>query len=499
MKFLVSFWALLAPVWLSAQSQVWQVPIVYHDLQLRLPQATVLDSIIFDAPVDGQVFLRFDGHCTATVGDRIILAASYTNDWDSNDGNTDVRPVDSLHLTQCFNHTRVYNVTAGQNIMYAVAHNIVDTDGNGIASIDGQFTVSYIPNEDVLQRLSGKGVISSGFIFTNDVKVFDQITIEVPEAGQLMANYEGRCFMDYNDTALFVLSLDTLWPAQPDNIEISFSNDNYFTQIVQRQLMDVGQGTYTIYLLGRKTGGNLESNENFINGTLSTQFIPDAQAGSILVSDSQEDKDILPGVPQKISELEIQVPENGTILLSYAGLMNAGPEEIMEVSLVQEGPFDILLSKRIVQSFLTLEPNTAFSQSGYVKAQPGAYRFAVYADFDASSSWSGVANVDGLLTAQFLKDPVITAVDHTLSDGNELTWYPNPTTGLIYAKAPARNDTYLLSVYNANGQLVLQSKDLSSTNVSADLTKLPEGIYQVSVRKGDKVEMQSVLKVAPRN
>lgn len=495
MKSIFTFWALLVPVWLSAQSQVWQVPVVHHDIQLRLPEATVLDSIIIDVPHDGNVFLRFDGNCTASLGDRIIMAASDRNDWETNDGNTDVRPKDSLHLTQAFNHTRVYPVTAGQHTMYAVAHNYAGTDGTGIASFEGQFTVMYVPKEEDVLRLNGKGVFRNAFIFPEGVQLLDSVTIEVPEAGELLVSLDAYIDMENNDSAWLTLSLDPVWPAQAEIIEANMSDEHFDMNIIHRQLFSVGQGTHTIHILGRKVIGDFETNNNFLYGTLALQFLPAEQVGTLFRNEVVVDKEIFSDAPQLIGEVEVNVPEDGTLLVQYTGLIQSAPEEIITVSLVQEAPIDSTFSERLVQSEVFLDPFKNFAQGAYLKVQPGVHRFAVYADYDDNGSGAEEKLVKGMLTAQFFKEPVVSAVDHTLSIGNEISWYPNPTTGLIYAKTPPTfsDNPCLLSIYNAAGQLV-HSANLSLSNLKADLSKLPEGIYQVSLKQGDKVETQGVVK-----
>jgi hypothetical protein len=41
----------------------------------------VVGQVTFNAPANGKVILRFDGHCVSAFGDRIILAASENMSW----------------------------------------------------------------------------------------------------------------------------------------------------------------------------------------------------------------------------------------------------------------------------------------------------------------------------------------------------------------------------------------------------------------------------------
>src|SRR6188768_897301 len=65
---------LLLPVCVNAQNQLKQTKIHAENVQLRLPESTVFDSISIEVPDSGKVTVIFDGNCTSTVDDRIILA-----------------------------------------------------------------------------------------------------------------------------------------------------------------------------------------------------------------------------------------------------------------------------------------------------------------------------------------------------------------------------------------------------------------------------------------
>ena len=104
---------LLLPISLLSQTHVWQTAVSVNDIDLRQPSAVTLASLTIEIPADGRVFVKFDGNCTSTTGDRIILAASQYDDWDTNDGNTSCTVYDPLYPTNCFNHSRVYDATAG--------------------------------------------------------------------------------------------------------------------------------------------------------------------------------------------------------------------------------------------------------------------------------------------------------------------------------------------------------------------------------------------------
>ncbi len=105
-----------------------------------------LATINYTAPSAGKVLVTFDGKCSSSDGDRIILAASDVADWGINDGACSVEAFDSDINTSSFSHSRTYSVSAGSNTFYAVGENYVETDGSGSASVYASFTLKFFPD-----------------------------------------------------------------------------------------------------------------------------------------------------------------------------------------------------------------------------------------------------------------------------------------------------------------------------------------------------------------
>jgi hypothetical protein len=106
-----------------------------------------LAQIDFEAPSAGQVLVHFDGFATASVGDRLLMAASDVVGWTPNDGQVSMEAPNADVSSISFSHTRLYDVEAGNHSFYAVGENYVELDGSGIASVYGNFTLSFYPAE----------------------------------------------------------------------------------------------------------------------------------------------------------------------------------------------------------------------------------------------------------------------------------------------------------------------------------------------------------------
>jgi hypothetical protein len=100
-------------------------------------------KVTLNISAPGKVVVTFSGDGTPDTGDRLVLAASdESKTWGVNDGNV------SIKASGAFSHTRSYtfNSAVGPKTFYAVAHNYVDTKGNGQASIYATLTATFYPN-----------------------------------------------------------------------------------------------------------------------------------------------------------------------------------------------------------------------------------------------------------------------------------------------------------------------------------------------------------------
>ena len=115
------------------------------DLNDNLVQLT---SISLNAPGPGVVLVALDGKLTSDPGDRIELGASDGLLLPDYDGKLTLEAIDLDLNRNCFAHSRVYTVGAGQHTYYALARTESSTQGSGIVDIFGGLTVKYFPNQN---------------------------------------------------------------------------------------------------------------------------------------------------------------------------------------------------------------------------------------------------------------------------------------------------------------------------------------------------------------
>ncbi len=77
---------------------------------------------------------------------------------------------------------------------------------------------------------------------------------------------------------------------------------------------------------------------------------------------------------------------------------------------------------------------------------------------------------------------------------DNLTIYPNPSTGIIKITLPnPSNDEILIKVMNINGQLIFSEKRSSSINEQIDLTKSGKGIYLIKVETPRTTQVERIV------
>lgn len=119
-----------------------------YNINLR-GNPVALDSIQFNFPTPGKVFVYFDGFAFADIGDRLLFAASDHIGWTADAGNTTIEVPNSDQNHANFAHAMVYDVTPGPSTFYAISQNYVETDGSGVGSVYGNLCAVYFPDNTV--------------------------------------------------------------------------------------------------------------------------------------------------------------------------------------------------------------------------------------------------------------------------------------------------------------------------------------------------------------
>ena len=131
-----------------------------------------LASIPVNSEEAATAIATFDGNCSPSFGDRIILAASDKPDWKANAGSVSAQMSSLESKNVNFSHTMAYNITAGENNFYAVGENFEVKEGDGKASIYGSLVVQLWKEEST-------GITPYTSVLSRDIVIWPNPVSEV--------------------------------------------------------------------------------------------------------------------------------------------------------------------------------------------------------------------------------------------------------------------------------------------------------------------------------
>ena len=449
--------------------------------------AVVVGQITINAPANGRVILRFDGHCISSVGDRIVLAASETNNWGPNDGSVEVEAADADVNSNAFSHTRSYGVDAGETTFYAIAQNSVEMDGTGIASIFGSLTAEWFP------VIAGPGKAFAehkGFFYENIFMegaptVLNQISINPTVPGKVIVRFDGKCVSTYGDLMFFAASNTPNWT----NYDGSASNEviddalNRFS-FAHVRVYDVTPGSHTFYAVAENYYETYGNGFVSIYGSLTVQFYPDAAATvPVFQAISTPFGVNIEGPPVPVGQINLNAPVAGKVELNFAGtcIGNYGDQIRLAAS---DGPNWAPNDGNINFEPYSSDLNrVSFSHTRVYDVLPGDHDFYAvvqnYEEFDGG----GLAVVYASLTAKFFPSETIDSQEPEVFSSFKIS--PNPANDMLHIQYPElAGDAFLLTLCDQNGR-VLKMVEKAPLDYSEQMTlqlfNLPAGMYFLKV------------------
>ncbi len=279
------------------------------ETEIDLTDETVIGQVTINPSTAGTAIVRFDGDCISDVGDRIILAASDTNTWSVNDGSVGLEAYSEDINSNSFSHSRAYDISAGSHTFYAVAHNYVESEGSGVASIYGSLTVEFFPNGS---QVGFQGITEVDIDLTNQT-VVGQVTLNPSTPGKVLVHFDGDCVSDVNDRIVLAASNTNTWDVNDGNVSVQApGSDVDANSFSHTRVYDVTAGTHDFYAIAHnyvETGG---SGIASIYGSLTAEFFP-AVASSIAGQSTNNPLSIYPNPGLDIIFIEYQNYKNSTV------------------------------------------------------------------------------------------------------------------------------------------------------------------------------------------
>jgi len=454
-----------------AQNIVEHLGIIQTNVDLS--NRTVLGSVTISPTVPGKVIVRFDGTCTSDPGDRIILAASNTDNWGTNDGSVSVEAVDSDVDKRPFSHTRVYEVSAGDHTYNAIGHNYVETEGDGIASVYGSLTVKFIPKSTIL--VDHKEISQTNIDLTNE-RTVGRITINPPCPGKVIVHFDGKCISDPGDRIILAASNSNSWSPNEGNANVeAISNDLNRNSFSHSQVYDVQAGSQTFYAIAHNYVETAGDGEASIYGTLTVEFLPISNA--IIGHDGVRQTRIDLSSRVTVGSVTIKPQEPGMAIVRFDGtcISSVGDRIVLASSDTDNwSPNDGNVNFEAASSMV---PRNSFSHTRAYRVTAGLHTFNAIAHNYVETDGNGEASIYGNLTVEFI--PGTTVGIPTWDEDELLSFYPNPTSGILQIDQPLNfftEKSISIQILDIQGR-ILQKINPDLVQGHIDLSTYPTGFY----------------------
>lgn len=436
--------------------------------------ATTVGELTINPTEAGKVIVRFDGDCYASVGDRIIVAASNTTNWGINDGNIGIEVIDGDLNHRSFSHTRVYDVAAGSHTFYAIAHNYVETDGDGMTSIYGSLTVEFVPATAGIVEHTG---ITSGSLDLSSLTTVTSTTIAPTEPGKVIVRFDGACYASVGDRIILASSDAPSWTANDGNIGVEVYdtdlNNNTFSHT---RVYDVTAGSHTFYAVAQnyvETDGDAMAT---IYGSFTVQFVPTTGGMVGFQGIGTSNPDV--STTTAMGQVTIAPTVAGKAIVSFDGDCYASVGDLLVLAASNSMNWTANDGNVGVECYDTDLNHESFSHTRVYDVVAGSQTFYGLAQNYVETDGDGSAAIYGSLVVSFVPNPSSSGINGV--DEVELSVYPNPTNGQVRIDLGSTMEEHTINIYNANGALVASEQVNRKASFDYQLPAV-KGIYLVQL------------------
>jgi hypothetical protein len=485
--YVLVFFCLIA-VQCIGQSQFYSIPVILNDTYLR-DSAHVIGRLDLDFPVDGKVFVQFDGEGFGDTLDRIIVAANNRPDWDTNDGNVSFIANEQGEGI-CFSHTRTFSVTAGQHSFYAVAHNYVDTDGSGIASIFGTLSVEFIPqNADLI----GESSITIEEYEALLPIAFDTITFEASGPGKAELRLNGNVDVNFGDVILVAVTDTKDWDyTDPGNIALEGTtpSENYVGFSVTKVVDIPEAGTYTFYAMAQR--GYEEEGNGYIYAysNFHARFYPATSdhvisGRKIIKENFNLDQDL-----RLLDSIELNVSHAGKVEIRFDGDLKSFPGHRILLAANNSPSYELLQGSVILETTDADFDRHLFVHTQAFDVTPGNHTYYVMAE-DYQGTGSTSIDLNGHFLVKFYPESVVSATDDHVTALPFEIW-PNPATDHISIQYQHADEPMTVSILDMQGHVIRQKRNVVSGS-ELEISTLPSGIYIIQLSNGEGIGYKKLV------
>ncbi len=478
-----------------AQRLSWQFDVTLPPTNVRLDTPYQMTVQTVDIPENGYVVAKLEGECKSTWGDRIVFAVSDNKWWSSNFGNVGVNVIDSNFINN-FSHTMVYKVNKGQYTFYALAHNFVDRDGSGVASVVGRMILEFIPDQNGKALVNINNMIHYPLILNTNELLIDSLTISMQKAGGAYVTLNGTVASLADQELIFNLKVDDLNSPKISDIGFYTVSQLKSLNFSLNRYLEFSAGTHKVYITAQKLGGNFGSDYNGLISTFSSQIFYNDDHDAKINSVTKETTISNYNQPVILGSLEIPILAKGKIQIAYSGEteIRSGEELDLEAKLDGVVPSNAIRTKNVMTH--DKDKVVYFSRNEIIDVTPGIIKIDLEGIMKGNNPMQGTRNVDANLTVKFISETTTASEDIKESNSGSWSIYPNP----FYENIQLGSDLQMsepcsVHIINPLGQEIYKSNTSIAPKLMIDTRSWPAGIYTVSIKSKYQLMNKKLIKI----
>jgi hypothetical protein len=466
----------------------------------------ILASQEIPAATSGTVVVQFDGTCTSSLGDAIMLAASDDGTWSQGDGHTIAHAEPNGRRFHSFSHTRVYPVEAGWHTFHAVGQRWADEGGSGLASVQGNLLVKFYPTGGDVQIRHAPVFAESIDVRGAPVPLAQRALITV-ESGVVFARFDGWASSSDGDRIVVGVSDDGSLGLNDESTSFEvIGGFHRFTNFTHSRAYAVGPGLHNFFAVAQNLVETAGDGIASFYGNFTLEFIPDSSDVQLSHVGVLETSVVLDEGPVVMASRAILAPTPGKAVVRYEGHCVSSPLDRVVHAASNSVLWDAAAGGAITEAYDDDVNRASFSQTRVFDVQSGLRTFWSLAEISEDlSAGSGLASTYGSFSVMFFPEPTVTAAgdDVAAAVTQLLGNHPNPfNPSTTIAFDLARPGPVTLAIHDVQGRLVrtlvdgmLPAGPQQRTWNGTDARGVPaaSGVYLCRLQTADGVERRSMV------
>ncbi len=236
--------------------------------------------------------------------------------------------------------------------------------------------------------------------------VLGEITIDAPEAGDVVVHFDGQCIADFGDRVVLAASDTSIWEDNDGNVAVEAANaDVDRGTFSHTRSYPVTAGSHTFYAVGEvwveHDGNGIAS----VYGSLTVKFFPENTDEPFVEHVGINETDLnVRGNPVVVGEQTIVAGSSGFVLVRFDGKCRPDAGDLIILAASDTSDWEANDGNVCVEAVDSDINSCSFSHSRLYPVEAGSHTFYAIAHNYVEQDGSGIVDLYGSLTIEFFPD-----------------------------------------------------------------------------------------------